>query len=305
MAAVPTDLKVFIKDEPTKVSKLGKRERIVWILSLVDQMVDRWLFYDIIREDIQNYHKVASKTGWSPMPEGLLEFNQAFPPGMTVMAMDSSSFDWTVNAWELEELKRAWRMQLRVCPPGYWNAVTMRIDEVLGCQCSVRLPTGQRLQQRRPGIMKSGFLLTLKMNSDLQLLVNFTALKIMLKQLPPQLPTLWAMGDDVLLEWDSSWDVAEYVAVLTRLGLVVKQTSHEREFAGFKFPGGTVVEPAYPAKHMFKLQYNSTQEMVDAMSLQYALSNHYLAHWLRLRQTVHPELMRGWALGLVKLDWLA
>lgn len=176
----------------------------------------------------------------------------------------------------------------------------------MGPDCVVRLPDGTRLRQLIWGIQKSGSLTTLSDNSGAQDVINDVALRELCRELVilfPGLGKFWAMGDDMIMEWNSEWDVQQFVAILNRLGVDIKSWTHDREFAGFHFAYPDVVNPAYPEKHKFLLGCKGfTQELVDALSLVYALSKSPLGDWLKLRQSLPPALTEAWARGLCELE---
>lgn len=269
-------------------------------------MVDRWLFGTWIDCEIDNCLNVTSKTGWSALPDGYKQFWRCFPPEMTTLATDCSAFDWTYPAWVVKVLHEARKCQVRYWPPGYEQACDARKREVMGPGCIVRLPDGTRLIQLIWGIQKSGSLTTLSDNSAAQDILNDVALRLYCQEKNirfPELGIFWAMGDDMIMEWNSEWDVQRFVAILNGLGVQIKSWTHESEFAGFRFGFSDVVNPAYPEKHKFLLGCKGfTQELVDALSLVYALSDSDMGEWLRYRQSLPPALTRAWARGLCELD---
>lgn len=269
----------MIKAEPHTKAKIdAKRYRLISVLSLVDQMVDRCLFYPMVRAEIDNFQDVPGKTGWSPIPGGYALLENVF--GGEVLATDCSAFDWTFPPW-LVDLTLDIRLDMmRSCSQEFERAARNRWHEVLGTDCVLRLPDGTRLRQRVPGIMKSGWLETISVNSEAQDLI--TSLAWARTRSDPY-PKLWAMGDDVLMAWPGG-DHAPLVAAISELGILTKIATHRRDFAGFNFALNGLVTPLYTDKHRFILAHASAsqlEEMCSAYGLLYALSSDADRLWVK------------------------
>lgn len=291
---------MFIKREPHKIAKLvEQRYRLIWALSLEDQMVDRWLFLSWISAEIRAYDKVSSKTGWSAIPAGYRLYERTFRG--KVLTTDASSWDWFFPPWLFHWIWEAKKGLLVDPSEDYLRAVEMRMRELYGDRCLVRLPTGQLLRQLDWGIMKSGSLLTLSHNSA----GEFGVYSCAYRQLGLTMGELWCMGDDTELEMlgETEDEIKQVMDVVSSYGVKVKHYSHEREFAGFQFPREGVVRPAYEAKHKFLLNSSENpQELIDSYALLYALSDTDFSQWIRDRQSYAPSLIRAWARGLIPLD---
>lgn len=283
------------------MSKLQEeRYRLIWSLALEDQVVDRWLYGRFVDMEIDHCLEVTSKTGWNPLPDGFKAFWRSFPKEVETLATDCSMFDWTYPAWLVYWVMLTYVCQLSWKPDGYMRAFWTRISEVMGPRCVVRLPNGEEFIQQRWGVMKSGFLLTLSMNSRGQFILCGVALRL---EIGKSLLEFWAMGDDMIMQMIVGMNIEAFVARLNKLGVKVKQWSHEREFAGFKFRYPSVVNPAYPVKHQFLLgSKGADQDLIDALSLVYALAEGKFAEWIQRRQKWSTDVTRAWALGLYQLD---
>lgn len=265
-------------------------------------MVDRMLFGTWVQDEIEKVHRVTSKAGWAPIPVGYREFNAAFPFSSQVLATDCSSFDWTYPEWVVETALECDLQMVDDLTPEYEQAIRARVDEVMGPNFLVQLPSGQILQQKCRGLMKSGWYMTLRKNGQAQFLMFASAWRELYPGEP--FPTFWTLGDDTVCGWDGR-DPGPLLRKVAEYGIIVKQFSHAREFAGFRFESEAVVNPCYPLKHMFELETveeSKLQELIDALGLVYALSNHPLAFWLRKRVSVAPNLLRQWALGVIRLS---
>lgn len=272
----------------------------------MDQMVDRWLFSDWMEAEISAVSRTSTRAGWAPFPEGYFDFRNTFRG--RVFATDCRSFDWTFPDWLVPLLVKLRLDQCKWRSAGYDAAVSRRYEEVLGRRCVVRLPSGRRFRQCVGGIMKSGWLRTISDNSAAQYLLNAIAWGRLTSR---PFPTLWAMGDDVIMDWpDRSVDVEQFVTELGRLGVVIKSFDHDRSFAGFRFErdnGVDYVTPCYPGKHRFLLNhYAGDPEIIIAYSLLYSMArDSEITSFLDARSRITRRCLRNWAQGLVKCETLA
>lgn len=263
----PDDIRVFIKDEPHKVSKMrAGRYRLIMVMSLEDQVLDRVLMSNWSEEE--KFWRIPGKSGWSPVPAGYRYLNSAFPGD--VLATDCTAFDWTFPEWVAKALLQL-RLDMMVNPSeAYIQVLSARWRAVLR-DAIVRLPDGRRFQQNRWGLMKSGWFRTIAENSSAQVLINALAWYRSHPTLP--FPTIWTMGDDVLMSRPPQLDVVAFEKALATTGILVKASSNLREFAGFEFGAGTV-RPLYAAKHKFALHFvlpTQAEEIATAYSCLYAL----------------------------------
>lgn len=296
----PSDLKLMIKMEPHKPEKIAAgRLRLISVLSLVDQVVDRCLFGGMVRAECSAPFDNACKSGWTPLPQGFADIHADFAG--EVLATDCSAFDWTFPSWLVEPLLQSRLENFRELQPGFETACHRRWQEVLSVDCVIRLPCGQRLRQTVPGIMKSGWLLTISVNSQAQEFISRVAWSRCRKD---EFPLLWAMGDDVLMRW-SGGDPARFVRCIRQLGILTKMATHSREFAGFSFPQSGSVEPLYPAKHKFILGHvplAQLEEVCSGYGLLYALSEQPWADEYIIRHSRWTRRScRAWAMGTISL----
>lgn len=246
----------------------------------------------------------AGKSGWSLMPNGFFDLMHYFP--QSVMATDCSAFDWTYPAWVIPLLVDVKLEQMGSIPPGFETAVRTRITEVLGTRCVIRLPDGERLQQRVDGIMKSGWFLTINFNSDAQDMITTLAYR---RAYNSDCPLLWSMGDDVLMRWPTGQSVEPLLEQLRKAGILSKFAAPNREFAGFSVQraGSEItVNPLYPNKHRYLLAHTSAEdleEVITSYGMIYALADSECRSWIEplLRQYSRwpQSSFRAWALGLL------
>lgn len=261
-------------------------------------MVDRILFYSWHKVEVDHLSRVNSKTGWSPLPEGHMVLQATFREDSSI-AIDKSAWDWTMPAWVVMLYACVKVLQVRNCPDWYQRVVFGRLMEVLGPDCTIRFPSGNCLQQDGVGFMKSGWLLTLSMNSMAQYAQHALAFKRAFGS--NNIPLMWAMGDDSLISWSPSESQLErYLVELKQLGCLVKYANRSREFCGFSFNGKSV-NPQYKDKHSFLLRHVSdehAEETIAAYCLLYSLADDpWVFKEVESALLILPEV-RAWAKGL-------
>lgn len=300
-ADLADEIKLFVKDEPHKVSKLEEhRERLISCLSLEDQMVDRCLFYPWVASEVACVDSVTAKAGWSPLPDGFKAVWTTFPEKSS-LAVDKTAWDWTMPGWVVLAYLAIKLRQTRGCTRDYQWMCLLRMMMVVGPGAVFRLPTGRRLRQRFWGLMKSGWFLTLSCNSMAQLCQHLLAWGRL--RLRWELPYLWAMGDDMLVRWTlPRWLVKVYLHNLSMTGCIVKHGIFDRQFAGFRF-SGELVTPLYKEKHQYALRHLKPaveESTVLAYSLLYALSGDDWLVKYHDKLGVDEVTLRSWALGLTR-----
>lgn len=252
------DCKPFIKDEPTKWAKLTEgRQRVIMSFSLEDQVVDRMLFGHWIEPEVNDPLKTVQKGGWSVLPTGYQLLLAAMPDERRCLATDMSAWDFTVPSWAID-MYLEFKLAQSYHSPEHVAMIRARFAYLYGEGFVFRLPNGARWRQNFAGMMKSGSLLTLSMNSFIQGLFHYLAC-IRTGQDPG---VAWAMGDDFLAYLDALFNVAAYDAEKARLGGIVKFSVRRREFAGMLVKHNAC-EPLWQDKHKFTLAWLPRDEVVQ------------------------------------------
>lgn len=247
---------------------------------------------------------VTSKAGWAPLPGGYQRMALEFPFELSV-AVDKTAWDWTMPEWVI----RAYvDMKLDQCidpTDDYEELIWQRLNYVLGPGTRFRMSSGVEWRQTYWGLMKSGWLLTLSMNSAAQAFQH--ALAWRRAGLEGAVPPMWAMGDDTLCKMPHD-HLGEYEAALKTCGCLVKKVVPAREFAGFELTSDGKVVPLYPDKHQFILRYLEPDvecETVFAYSLLYALAGESWFDEIASRCPLPPKIVQqSWARGLTELSLL-
>lgn len=183
-------VRVFIKNEPHTKKKISSNlERIIGGVSVVDQIIDRFLFSAQNVLEIDNYENIPSKAGMGLNDDGIDVIygivKAAEDKGVELCEFDVSGWDWTVQPYEFDfdcEL----RIELYGLSPQSDLANLMRKRMHCIKNSVFVTSSGYLLAQTVPGIMKSGLYCTASTNSH----VNYFNLW--------QAGASWAivMGDD-------------------------------------------------------------------------------------------------------------
>lgn len=238
----------FGKPEPHKINKIREgRYRIISAVSLLDSLCDRLLFMPLLTKIKKSITNTPVAVGWSPI------FPVPFHHMMgghhdSYLAIDKSSWDWTVQPWLLDAVKGV--LLEMVSAPSWWRShVSKRFQHLFGNPVW-KFQDGVEIVQAEPGIMKSGCYLTIWINSISQLILHHLAVG-MLSIEPGK---ILALGDDTIQVLSPEHD-NRYVETLSNMGFTIK--SHRTkvpEFCGFHFHKFKFV-PAYGPKHQFLLRH--------------------------------------------------
>lgn len=244
-------IKVFIKQEPHKVEKIEEgRFRIISGVSLIDTMIDRILFGEMLRTASHptKVLRTPCAVGWAPNKGGWRFISMHYRDGFSI---DRKAWDWTVNEWLIEMWERFIR-DMHPDHPVWWSKLVEQRFTLLFYNARFSFSDGQLIQQQYPGIMKSGCLLTLILNSVGQTILHMLVQRRLGRDLYENIPI--SMGDDTL---QHPFDYMEpYAQELSKMALI-KEAEHTHgfaEFIGFIFHKHGYF-PAYWKKHLFQLRY--------------------------------------------------
>ncbi|APG75828.1 hypothetical protein 2 [Hubei sobemo-like virus 9] len=280
-------INVFVKPEPHTTAKLTEgRLRLISAVSLVDTMIDRVLFGWVQRKALTVVGRTPCLCGWSPMVGGWRYIYGRFR-NQPVLCLDKSSWDWTVQEHVVIFWKR-FLSELAVGHRNWWTIAASARFEVLFKLASFQFKDGTVVQQEGTGIMKSGCLLTLILNSVGQSYLHYLSM-LRIGRNPLQHQPI-CVGDDTVQT--SFEDIREYVYEMEKLGAVVKGVKIRNwvEFCGFAFAKETCV-PAYWQKHLFKLQYCKLEDSLASYQMIYANEPVMYDLLYRLAMQVNPELV--------------
>ncbi|APG75711.1 hypothetical protein 2 [Beihai sobemo-like virus 23] len=246
-------INLFIKDEPHKKSK---EEVGAWRLisgaSIIDVMVDRYLFGTLSDMMINKCYDIPNKAGWSPVSGGYKWMYSVLGNSLKMMA-DKSSWDWTMQGWLVPVFIC---LTQRLCLNTTESWMKQLQNRFAAVFLFARFLNGKEIYyQKVPGIMKSGFLGTIMYNSIAQVALHI-ATKLSLTGVVDSdgenyiLP--FAMGDDTIQLPENK----EYLEKLPKFGCIIKEVAFSQvcEFAGYKFTNKYCL-PCYEDKHKFCLAH--------------------------------------------------
>lgn len=259
---VADKLKVFVKQEPHKLEKLKEgRLRLIQAVSLVDTMVDRIIFGKFVRGAISgtNVLRTPCVVGWTPLLGGWRYMASKFPFG--AVSIDRRAWDWSVRGW-LVDYWESFLLSMHPQAPQWWvKAAKVRVDSLFR-RARFGFSDGVVVEQGEPGIMKSGCLLTILLNSVSQTYLHCVA--SIRCGLDPWESQPLCCGDDTVQDWFP--EVEAYTSALGDLCHVreAERTHGFVEFVGFLF-NQTGFTPAYWKKHLFALRHLDPTVMVEAL----------------------------------------
>lgn len=279
-------LRVFIKKEPHKIEKIEQgRFRLISAVSLVDAMIDRVLFRRLKRKISDNYSATGMMIGWTPLGGGYRYVANLFMGEKIKLMADRSSWDWTYPEW-LAKACLDIILMLAVESPRWWRSVVVNRFKCLFWKARFKFDDGEEINQREPGIMKSGCYLTIVLNSLSQIIIHRMAKGDTAFERP-----FICLGDDTL----QSDEDDEYLDNIRRLGFVLKVSREEEiEFAGFRLFNDRFI-PAYGDKHLFRLMH---LPMDDKETLRTTLENYQVLYYF---VDYMSELLRK---IILKTEWV-
>lgn len=286
----PDPIRVFVKHEPHKVSKLEEgRLRLISAVSLVDAMVDRVLFLWLAKSILERFGTNPMAVGWSPLAGGHRWVSDAFRGYRKTRSLDMTAWDWTMPGWLILAIKDVIK-DLLVCAPGFWGEKVDARWEALFRDAWFCFGDGSLTQQRGWGIMKSGCYLTIIMNTISQL-VRHSLVTTRLGL--GYLPTIFLGDDQTIVDFPR---FQEYEAATRSLGFLLKDSVVEVDRIGF---AGFVVEPRavypeYREKHVFLITHSPDDALVDrlwAYQILYAFDTRFYGWIERELARLSPALV--------------
>lgn len=257
-------VRLFIKPEPMKERKLLQHKyRLIASVSVVDQIIDHMLFDDMNEKLYASWDQVPSKVGWSPYVGGW-----KIMPRETWMALDKSSWDWTVNLWIIDLV---FKLRQLLCDniSDEWLKLALMRYKILHEAPTFVTSAGVVLRQRMPGVLKSGCVNTIADNSMMQYLLHLRVCQ----EIGIASGGFMAIGDDTLQQ--PMPEREKYLEVMGQY-CIVKKFEMSNEFAGMLFKG-MQVEPQYVGKHAYTILHMDNalaEDIATAYSLLYHRSKY-------------------------------
>nr|APG75951.1 hypothetical protein 2 [Hubei tetragnatha maxillosa virus 6] len=261
-------IRIFVKPEPHSYKKLQSgRYRLISSVSIIDQIIDAMLFREMNAQMIAQWPLLPTRVGWSPYYGGW----KMMPYVREQMAIDKSSWDWTVQPWIVEAVLQIRTEMCANLTPQWEELARWRYKELYGSPLFVTT-RGSIFKQQTPGVMKSGCYNTLMDNSIMQLILH----ALVTQKLNIPFGQIIAMGDDTLQDALPEPILTDYLDQLS-MYCNVKLCEKKREFCGFNFNVNGVVEPIYRGKHAYKMLHmpiDIMQSMADSYTMMYHKSRY-------------------------------
>jgi len=275
-------VRLFIKDEPHSLRKVSEgRFRLISNVSLVDQIIERFLFSAQNITEIEQYSNIPSKPGMGLHDDGIAVLLDNVKQSISPLAeADISAWDWSVQEWELmADAARRIRMY-GLSASSVASRLILNRTRCLARKVFV-LSDGTMYSQNSYGIQASGSYNTSSTNSWIRAYVAHL------------IGSLWVitMGDDSI---ESVVDNA--IQKYSQYGHTCKNydvtSPDDFEFCSMRFIGGT----AYPV--------NQWKSMFKLLSTKVCASDRYalLVQWT-YEYRHHPDLGKLLAF-IISLDFL-
>ena len=278
----------FIKQEPHTSEKAAqKRWRLIWSVSLVDQLIDRLLWSNMLQTDIKVWDQIPTKSGYSGKYGTTNRLYRKLDDGGKCAKGDKSSWDITVTDWLLDDnLDLNFRLCTNYDPLADWVSIAMKRHEATFHGYRVT-SDGTLYRQEIKACMPSGFLLTLLYNSRMQVMLKCIAiLEKTKRQFDWKLDMINAVGDDSL-ERLRTITKQDYLDCVNGYGFIFNDFAEgnllDLEFCSRKFvktaEGNVVTIPVNWGKNMAALRMrekwkiNDVTDALVSLCIEYAYDN--------------------------------
>lgn len=157
-------VRVFVKDEPHKVSKLVEgRVRLIMSVSIVDKMIEMLLSRHLHKLEIMNWMVIPSKPGIGFTRDmNKWVYEEVMEAGNMAYA-DISGWDWSCKPW-LMELSAKAKIALCDNPSQVWAKLVL-LEPVIEAESVYQFSDGEMVMPRFRGIVNSGKYKTSRDNS--------------------------------------------------------------------------------------------------------------------------------------------
>lgn len=207
-------IRVFIKKEHHKKAKIeSKRLRLIWGVSLIDQIIDRILYQPMLDKAIEKYKEIPSKVGMSFKHGGVNNLVVQYEnKSENWESFDAHSYDFTVSGWKQDvilQLNERLLQKEECAALAKWRVLSKARHFAIN-NCSFAFSNGACFRQTKPGRQNSGHLLTIDNNCKGTVLDR--VLYDIHKNVPTNKKSIIVMGDDSVQDGlDSALDYCKWV----------------------------------------------------------------------------------------------
>ncbi len=278
----PFFLKTFCKAEPHKMKKLeNKMIRIVTGMPLHKMIKNQAVFENFRNAISENWQKIPIKYCFSPqVPGHIAHLNRVFKNG-TVSAADKTNWDFNFFEYVFDITKEVVK-GLSIQPADMEDAEYAEyLKDVESCfneiykDSKYRCTNGNVYKAIRNGIMKSGWLLTIDVNSIAQLVVD-NAVKVRMQISDAEILKMPIVvgGDDTLQQFPKDFDLGKYKITAKELGFDLSDFEETPTFDGCEFfshrfykkNGVWTYKPVRFTKHIVKLRTAKLEDLAMTLS---------------------------------------
>lgn len=281
----PSYLRAFIKQEPHKVRKAQeKRWRLIIASSLPIQMLWHMLFSPLNDLEIEKAYEIPSQQGIVLVQGGWKTFHRSWRERGLNCGLDKSAWDWTAPKWAIDLDLELRRRLGRGESMSRWFDVAKSLYRNMFEDPKIILSDGSVYQQVVPGVMKSGCVNTISINSHCQVFMHIV---VCLENHLPIDPLPVCCGDDTLQNDIHVRNLESY----NKYGVVVKSASDTMEFVGHEFQENGP-RPLYIYKHLKRLMYTTDAilpQYLDSMARMY-VHTEYFYWWEQLARGMGSSL---------------
>ncbi len=279
----PFWLKVFLKSEPTKVAKIEKgMARNITGMPLHKMIKNQAVFENFRNAMMDNWMESPAKYCFSPLVPGHIKHLANVFGKDKVYASDKSNWDFNCFGY-MFEIASDIICELACQPDGMSDEqFNEYIADVRGCIDEVnknvryRCTNGNVYQSEHDGIMKSGWLLTIDVNTISQIALD-VLIKVRMGLTDKEILScgkIVAGGDDVLQSFPDKFDTKKYLVTAEELGFKLSDFEVTKTFDGCEFfsnrftklDGVWTFKPERFSKHIEKLKTCKFEDLPQALA---------------------------------------
>jgi len=305
-------VRLFVKPEPHKIEKIRDgRLRLIWSIPFEYQLIHRLFFGPSLAAELANFRSIPTKGGMSWCHGGAHQiYSTLYDPGCDQIAdCDKKGWDLSAAAWTIE-MERDSRWRLCVNPNVVWKHAFWACYESL-LLVRVIFSDGTMCEQKSPGIVKSGSMITLSGNSRMQVILKVLFCIETVGYFDEEKHRIIAIGDDSL-ERMRGLDPKKYEEWLVHYGYTCKEISvgplKTRTFCSHTFlyhRGVYVPIPVNWDKHRYALCYKEQGklqffgEQLFSLSFEYCFDDEKFGE-LRKAMLLRGEISKCWSQELLQ-----
>jgi len=278
-------IRVFIKPEPHKKAKMEEgRWRLIMASSLPVQVAWHMLFGQMNDIQIEKSYHIPSQQGIVLVGGNWKQYYRSWKSMGTTCGVDKSSWDWTAPYWAIQlELQLRFRLA-RGERKMDWLETAKLLYRHMFEDPTLMTSDGHLFKQQIPGVMKSGCVNTISLNSHCQV---FLHMAVCIEAQISMHPLPRVCGDDTLHHAKHTLHLDLY----KRYGIQIKESSETTEFVGHRFTDEGPI-PLYMMKHLKKMRYVDDETMdqyLDSMARMY-VHTEYFEFWEKVAKALGNPL---------------